>query len=419
MFITVSQGIAVVSTPFDEKHDLIQKFRGVEVDSHKYNQPVDYMESGLMKKDKWDYWHIDIPFSISTDEAVPALVNSCYIGANHGQDCALEIYAPNHGKTVQDVGSVWKDKKGVLFTLLRIVNEDYLLFISDNIGSINEYRFVLSIENELIYVKNGKNRSRIAPRRQRVKFLTPAVRYKKKNVVAVVNGNEEIVVDKVFCDYAEIREEYEIINPATVASSIQQNRPRGGYRQQPNIAEFGQPMLSCKLTYRIINDGTVFTIFDYKKLMDIRFQRFMGVMYQEKIDVYHGGIYRYLPKTLPYTTTEGKFDFSKRVPITEKAYPKTGELTREYWADIESPCERVVDYFCDKKGVDKLAFGCGYLPIYDGEAKKRKENSSVVTLIFTRKHYPVFRDGDLSRIKGVAYKKYFIPEKNQASFLGM
>ena len=413
-FISIAKDVALVATPFDEKYDLINKFRGVVIDSVKYNNPVDFMESGLMRKGKWDCWHLDVPFSISNDEAVPAYINDCWIGANHGHHCAIEIFAPEHGKTLQDVGSVWKDEQGVLFTLLRIENRDCLLFVSDVLGSAEDYRFTLFIKGGLKYVKNGKNRKRITLSSQRVTDLTPAIRYVRKDVFAYSNGRMERVQGTANCDYAEIQEEYEIINPATVAESLRNGRPRGGYDRLRNLADFGEPMLSCKLTYRILNDGTILVIFDYERLANVRFQRFMGVMYQEKIDVYSGGIYRYLPKTLPFLTSEGTFDFSKRVPITEKLYPKGGELTRNYWTDSQSPCDRVVDYFCDEEGRDKLAFACGYLPVFDGVAKKRKENKSAVTLKFTRKHYPTFLEGDLSHIRGVAYKKYFIPQKNRA-----
>ena len=81
MFVAVHQGVALVSTPFDDKYDLIQKFRGIGLgESIRYNQPVDFMESGLMQRDKWDYWHIDVPFALNTDEAVPARINNSYIG---------------------------------------------------------------------------------------------------------------------------------------------------------------------------------------------------------------------------------------------------------------------------------------------------------------------------------------------------
>ena len=47
------------------------------------------------------------------DDITPIQMNNTYIGANHGDsDCSL-LNIPNHGKTAQDIGSVWKDKNGV------------------------------------------------------------------------------------------------------------------------------------------------------------------------------------------------------------------------------------------------------------------------------------------------------------------
>lgn len=418
MLICVSNGFAVVRTPFDEKYDLIQKFRGLEQNaSVRYNQPVDFMESGLMQRDKWDYWHIDVPFALNTDEAVPAFVNGYFIGANHGHHGAVSVYAPAHGKTVADVGSLWRDESGMKFTLMRVENADYLLFLSENTGdSVENYAFATKLEGMLTYLENGENTGDIRPIGQGASDLRRAIRHKEKKVVGFVNGEERTAFGELVCDRAEIREEYEIVNPATVAEALRAARPKGGYASQPDLAEYGRAMLRCRLTYRLENDGTVLTVFDYEKLMNVRFQRFMGVMYQEKLDVYGGGIFRYLPKTKPIATREGTFDFSKRVAIVGAPFPRSDRITREYWTDEKSPCERAVDYFRNKDGADKLAFASGFLPVYDGVPSVReKQLSSVATLKFTRKHYPTFADGDLTRVRGVGYKKYFLPKANGAS----
>ena len=151
--------------------------------------------------------------------------------------------------------------------------------------------------------------------------------------------------------------------------------------------------------------------------MDVHFEKWMGVMYQEKLDVYNGGIWRYFPKVLPFACDEGTFDFSTPTAIVGKPFPKHKALTREYWQDNASPCERAVDYFKDINGRDKLAFACGYLPLFDGEPKKRDAHvQNVVALKFTRKHYPTFWDGDVQDVKGIGYKKYFKPQQNNASY---
>ena len=417
MYICVYQGFALIRTSFNEKYDLIQKFRGLENESIRYNKPIDFMESGLMQKDKWDCWHIDIPFALNTDEAVPACVNGCYIGANHGHNGATQVYAPDHGKTYADVGSIWVDEKGVKFTLMRVDNEDYLLFLSQNIGSVTRYKFIQKIEGKLSFVSDGVHTQSIVPQEQSPVDLRRVTRHTLKQAYAFTNGKWRRVKGGLDCDYVELREEYDIINPATVASALTAGRPNDGYAYQPDLADYGQAMLSCKITYRILPDGTVLTLFDYKKKMPVPFERWIGVMFQEKLDVYGGGIYRYLPKTLPFTTKEGTFDFSKGVAIVGEPFPERGKITKEYWSNPDSPCERVVDYFRDKEKNDKLAFTAGFLPVYDGEPSIRKNNlTDVVTLKYTRKHYPTFMNGDIDSVRGVGYKKYFLPTKNGASY---
>ena len=65
MLVCAVKDVVLFRTQFNEQYDLIQKFRGLDY-SVKYNHPIDYMESGLMQRNKWDYWHIDKPFSIKT-----------------------------------------------------------------------------------------------------------------------------------------------------------------------------------------------------------------------------------------------------------------------------------------------------------------------------------------------------------------
>lgn len=419
MYLCVHQEFALVRTSFSEKYDLIQKFRGVDAHaSIRYNKPVDFMESGLMQKDKWDCWHIDVPFALNTDEATPVFVNGCFIGANHGEYSAVEIYAPNHNKTVKDIGSLWKDEAGISFTLMRVNDEDYLTFLSQNVGeSVEDYSFVKTIRGALIYLENGENTGAIIPASQRIVDLRRSVRYKTKKVVGIKNGEEKTVSGVCECDVAEIREEYEIINPATVAETLRYARPEDGFLTEQDLGLYGEPMVSCSLIYRIVEDGTIFVCFDYKKLMAVNLSRIMGVMFQEKLDVCGGGIFRYLPKALPIETEEGEFNFSSPLPICNSAFPLSFSMTREFWEDYGSPCERVVDYFRDEQGNDKLAFACGFLPIFDGKPSIRdKHVSNVVQLKYTRKHYPTFAEGVIENVKGVAYKKYFIPMQDKASF---
>ena len=219
------------------------------------------------------------------------------------------------------------------------------------------------------------------------------------------------------CDYGEIREEYYIINPSTVAPDLSAKRPKNGYTDNPDLAIFGKPMMNVKQTYKIMPDASIITDFSYTLTSSVNVELILGVMAQDKRNVFGGGIFRYMPKTLPITTPEGTFDFTNRVPVDYDNYPKKKYVTKEYWKYPDSPCERTVDYFKDTYGIDKMGFAMGYLPLFDGKGEIRKDNAdNTIMLYYGQKLYPTFANVNRKSYRGVAYKKYFDTQKNNASY---
>lgn len=413
MFVCLNKYQLLVQTPYSEKYDLVQKFRGMDITRGSFNDPVDFMESGLIRKDKWDRFHLDVPFHLSNDEVPSMQINGHWNGAGHGEPCCIALHVPRHGKTVADIGSVWKDSAGITFTLLRIATEDHLIFVSENIGTLENYKFVMQISGKLTYVSDGANTESIpAEGNQRTVYLTRAYQFTKKRVVIIKDGKEQILYGSAECDSARIEEEYLHRNPATVAPALTAARPPEGYSVQPDLGDFGETMLIHRLTYHLLPDGTVLSEFAYEKKMPIHIGLLLGVMYQERLDVYGGGIYRHIPKTLPVVCEEGTFDFSDLVPLAPGPFPKNTYLHRKFWAEPSSPPDRNVDYFKDTEGNMQLAFACGFLPLYDGVPEKRLQHLENTALLYhSRKMYPFFMDGDVPDCHGIAYRKHFIPDK--------
>lgn len=419
MFVCLNKYQLLVQTPYSEKYDLVQKFRGMDITHASFNDPVDFMEAGLIRKDKWDCFHTDVPFTFSSDEAVPCIINGIWLGAGHGHPACIALAAPGHGKTVRDIGSRWKDESGMTFTLLRILTEDHLMLVSENIGTKEDYQFVLHIEGKLSFLSDGENTAPIpAGEDQKTIYLTRAYKFTKKRIIVIKDGKESILYGSAHCDSARIEEEYEIRNPATVAPALTAARPEGGYKEQPDLGDYGETMLVHRMRYHILPDGTVLCDFDHEKTMDIRFDRWLGAMYQEKLDVFGGAIHRRIPKTKPLTLSDGTFDFNTPISLERGSYPESDPLiTKEFWATPNSPPDRVVDYFRDKEGHDRLGFACGYLPLYDGVPEKRlKHLTHTGYFKNTRKVYPTFMNGDLDKVRGIAYKKYFPQSTDRASF---
>ncbi len=421
MFLTVHDDKILIQTPYNEKYDLVQKFSGATLGRTLYNGHYDFTEAGLMERDKekgyYDPWHLDVPFSSSTDDVPGVGVNGAWIGALHGQPCCVTLYAPAHGKTTRDIGSVWKDDLGVSFTLLRPVGEDYLLLVSENVGTLTDYKFVTKIEGTLTYASNGENTAAIPANDDQVtSFLCRAYRFTKKRIVCTKDGKEKNVLGSCTCDSARLEEEYDIVNPATVAPALTKARPEGGFDYVPDLSELGEAMLRVKNVYHLLGDGTILCEFSFEKLMDVHFERTCGAMFQHKLDVHGGGIHRYIPKMLPFTEKENTFDFSSPIHMEEEPYPDNFLVTPVYWENPASPPDRVVDYFRDSEGHDKLCYSLGFLPIFDGEPQKRLRHLAHSHMLYrTRKYYPTFMCGDLDRVHGVAFKKFFVPEKDRAS----
>lgn len=386
MFISRSKDTVLFCTKFSKKYNLVQKFRGVSDYAAGFNNPVDITETGLIYVNKWDCWHIDIPFSISNDEAPPCLIKEKWIGANHGFSGAVSLYAPYHDKTVSDIGSLWQDAEGTKWILLS-VKEDILTFISENIGeSINDYSFKDYIAVSLTYVENGVNQTDILVEGDIWKsLLQPVIRHKVRKIIPYKDGEAYIVNRDISCDYAEIVEEYEIVNPASMAEMIYKSRPKQGYESEI-LKAMGEPMINVRMVYRIENDGTILCDFIYNRVADVHFSCCMGAMFQERLNSFGGGVYRYIPKILPVETNEGIFDFSEPLDTASDSFPKDKHVTSEYWENPLSPPDRIIDYFKDVEGKKRVGFVCGHLPVYDGVPEIRACNAkSAIHLVKTRK----------------------------------
>lgn len=424
MDVSRNGGDVIFRTAFSAEYDLVQVMCGLSSIPEK-NCPVDFRLAALQNKGCGDIWHMDQVLAFSTDECSPMVINGEDIGGNHGNPCAIRLIAPGHGKTARDVGTLWQDEDGLRFTLLRVENEDQLLILSENISPSNlYYRFEDHITSALTCLDTGE---RLVPKAQHGGVqLTPAIRHLQRDLFCY-KGGQWLPGDADGCDCAEIREVYEIINPATVARAIRENRPEGGYTQQPSLA-VGEAMFLHRMTYRIENDGTILCSFNHECLQDVPMPYYLGIMHQLKCDVYGGGIWRYMPKVRPFVAKGIKVDFTRLHPTTAATMPDYVPLTPDLWTNPASPPERQIDFLRRRDGTLAVGFASGFLPVDDGAPAIRAANiTDAGTLVKSCKTYPTFagglrsvrRPGDhhptFPRLKGTAYKKYFLPREDGTS----
>lgn len=427
MDISLHHDYLNVRTPFSPRWDLIQIFSGVRGGILTHNSPVDFHAAGLQRHGHGDIWHIDTALAYCTDETTPLFINGEDIGGNHSFPCGVEITVPHHGKTTGDIGTLWQDESGLLFTLVRISGER-LTLISENLGpSKNEFHFADAASGTLSSL-DDPTAAPLVPLGQRGKLqlgrsnrhVRCDLFYEKDGVRFPISGYHTSV------DSALIEEEYEVINPATMAGALREARPAGGYTSPPDLA-VGEAMFRYRMTFRILGDGTVLCDFDHTVLSDVCFHGYLGVMYQEKCDAFGGGLRRYIPGVCPFEDSGVRYDFSRPVNTTEGPFPRWHRITPDEWADPELPPSRQIDLFCREDGTAPVAFSGGFLPVYDGHPARRRENiADATTIVSSRKSYPTFSGGDpftgldttrhQSGARGVGFKKYFVPGDGHSVF---
>ncbi len=418
MKVCKGYGSTLFICKYDQEHNLTQKLVNVIAgDDGVLNRPVDFLESGLASVNEFDEWTSTPLLAVNTDEAVPPRINGIAIGGNHGHPCAIDVIHYSHGKTCRDVGSVWRDQAGVCFYLVQVSNDDVITFVSENVSeSKDKYDFVLTVTGKLTYVRSGCNTADVVPESQVLKYFTPAIRHQSIDLFIVKDGKRHRVISASEGERAEIREIYDVINPSTVGPALEKARPNGGFEHKPIVSDYGEKMLHYDATYSILDDGTYINDFYLERLTDVHFDSYMGAMCQERRDFFGGGVFRYMPKTLPFTTEEGTFDFTTPKSLKSQ-FPKRHDLTKESWADIDNPPNRFIDLLRDKDGHNKMGFATGYLPLYDGVPEIRSKNlKHAIDIRTSLKLYPVFKEGDLKNARGVAYKKYFKIDKDTAYY---
>lgn len=155
--------------------------------------------------------------------------------------------------------------------------------------------------------------------------MSPSIRHTKLKILAYTDGKPSIVHGYTECDYGEIHEDYDIVHPVSMVEEIRKNRPKDGYTN-PFYGAMGKTMVSVSRVNRIESDGTILIDFKIKKHMDVHIMRCLGAMFQEKLNTYGGGLFRYIPKTKPYVCDEGTFDFQHRTLLSPISFQKTNML---------------------------------------------------------------------------------------------
>lgn len=360
---------------------------------------------------------------VISDETAPLLINGLYLGANHGA-VGVKLTSAAHAKTTADIGSLWTDTNSQDWTLLRIIDENTLLFLAEITCDLSSEAFSFPSEiagTALKYKESGANTSDIIFAAQEGSQVYPSVANVSPKVYTVRDNVKSALsslytATQIPCDEVILEISYDIMNPALIGKTLRQNRPDGGYTSSPSLA-VGEKMVSYTLEMTIDESGTVFTSFDHTVLTELSTIEYYSYQFYPRADVFQGGVYRYLPGTKAFSATasdntEKSFDFSEPFNMTND-FPLSIDLTSEQWAEPNSYVpDRIIDYYKNASGKNAATYATGFLPTDDAAPVKRKVNTTESVFLYkSKKAYPIFINNAAlakngTHIRGTSYRKY-------------
>lgn len=349
------------------------------------------------------------------DDATPWLVNSTYIGGNHGCASVIRVSVAEGTLTEADIGSGWKDGSGTVFYLIDIPTPSTAHLLSENLASYPFWKFNDRITgSSLARVTDGK----ILPITETsLTQLWPCARINEQKFLADSKAlRAGRVVD---CEFVEIVEEYDIINPASVLAEVIKNP---GRRADFTGAQL-DGVIRNRIVYRISPNAAVVISHHATALQPFDLE-FMGFIQQALIQKPANSsevVRYYIPKAERFEQDGTVYDF--RLIQDFEQEPKSPL----YFNGEDSPEHRVLpDRFVQFLGAsdsekhrNRMGFALGYsltngLTAMSNPAWKRKTAGFIHT---SAKTYPFALDQTLpnpipagTTFDCVAYRQYFNPD---------
>ena len=405
-----------VRYPFNATKDIVTSF-STALDE---NGALNFVESYLINKADTILTTTTRLQGTGNDDACPVFVNGVYIGANHGAPQLRIITAMSHGKTVNDVGSVWNDGTND-YVLLKIVDNNNLWFFPENRNADDkDWDFPNMAGNTLTHVSGAINTGNINSTTKTASQLKPAMKNITHNFIA---DGRLITADGYYrCAELKIYETYDINDVASMLEVLKNNQPVGGYTTQPDLLQ-GDVIITVKNTYEAVKGGfIVYSDLIPRKACNFNFYGIVQSRYIQPgwISDYK----RYIPHTTVVNDGADDWDF-RLAPSILTPYAAGFNFTEELWENAIAPV-RAVDIITD--GTTTVNFNLGYLPAGASADRESAVNNGWF-LHTTRKNYPNFITGDKINditvtelganqvFSGAAYRVYTAPEAGETNTL--
>ena len=349
------------------------------------------------------------------DDACALLMNGTAIGGNHGAAVGLELVCEGHGRTLEDLGSEWKDSVGRKFYLIRIISSDKLLFMPENKPEGDVWKFERRIEGPVLKSDSRNSSINFTGKKWGVQ-MWPSCRIKKQEYL--LDGKTPLKEgEAASCRWLDVIEEYDIIHPGSLLNDFIKHPGQ----ERSFISDHLEAVIGYNTIFRFFPNGANVVYTRLKAYKSFNMEQFLGVMTaQLKKKDYQVHDY-YIPKTLPFEVGGVKYDFRSiqdfYPPLTTPLYFTVKDNNV---SDPQNPPDRFIQFLGHKEGektVREVGFALGYSLIHGMSvpSERVKNTERFVWIYKTSKTYPAAADtkmGNVSRGKDlyfVGYRQYFNP----------
>lgn len=267
-------------------------------------------------------------FKSCGDDITPMSINQGHIGGNHGWGGAINITSTAHGKTEVDIGSVWQDGATNNFIILKIIDDDNLLVMTEVMT--NSYDpLINSVVSPLNHISGATHTSNISINSYSSTQLWPSVN--NEEIEILINGKTKWNLDKdgyTLCDFFDVSQGYNIIYLPAIVNHLKANA--GSNTNQSYYSdEIKDRYCRVNIVYRFTKNGAC------SVYQSVSFDKDVSMNYLGFVQSMAIGNKAYIPGTTAYSDVITQPDGAGL------------DFTQNIWVDPQNPPHRYYQFTTD------------------------------------------------------------------------
>lgn len=366
-----------IISPFNDTHNIKTSFKLSRVATLNDNPCFNFVSVALVNK----VTGAESPVHSCSDDIAPGNYNNTYIGANHADSDLRQVVCTGHGKSYEDIGSVWTAGGQQQYTIVAIIDENTLWMLSNNTETYPLFRFAGPVANSTFsHISGATHTDSFTITTSSVAQWHSASRVADLSVF--IDGEKVTESGTYGFKKLSVCENYDVLNPASVLDLVKAGV--GTFTDNPNPNSFtaADKVVRHSIVYGFKNaaEWTIATDFIAYQNINIGYFGFTQMYY-----LTGGNLKFYLPKSLPI---DGKdFRQIEAIGSISSAYA----FTSDYWENPNLPPDRWLEFD------DNIGIHSGFLFDYGVGGNNRKDYvNNAITLNSTRKLYPHGIDNKVS-----------------------